>query len=366
MQALRAQGVQVEEREASRVLEEDPEALAGWPQRRCREAVLALDLGGDPALTPRVRGLQERLGIPWVVWFLDDPEGYGFPECCAPRWTISFCWDMAISRELSRAGPLHVDHLPLACDPSLFNAKRGRKLSPCLEGVFVGSTAHPNPFLEEAARGCPTVAQAAKELWLRHREDMAEPIRSLAWHQAATKAGRPEEEIRLDPLWRLWVHACLHLAGRMKRVEVVQRVLGRGGAIFGDPAWADHLDAVPYLGPLEYGPAIENVYSSSSFVLEVRQPQSRGGLSQRVFDASACGRPLVAEWSTELEHLFHPSKEIFTYRSIPQAEEARDRCLRFPAEASRMAHLARQTVLARHTFAHRARLLLDILRKESS
>lgn len=340
--------------------------LSSWPQRRCVEAVLALDMGGHLGFTASVGDLQAHTAIPWIFWFLDHPEGYGFPESCHPDWTLAFCWDKAVSLEISRKGPVPVAHLPLASDPALFYPGGCRGHGDGLEGVFVGSTRHANPFLERAAEGCPGLLEAAKELWNYHRNHMDIPMEEAAWQLVfATQAGS-HLQVDSDPLWRLWVKSCLHLAGQMKRVELAEEVIGPRGAVFGDPAWKNLLRKAPYLGPVKYGPGLRDVYLRSSFVLEVRQPQSRGGLSQRVFDASLCGRPVLAEWSSELEELFGGYERVWVFRSLEEALEAKKRCLHSPAEASKMAFSARKEILSGHTFLHRACFLLESLKKRLS
>lgn len=364
VKGFRCLGALVEEIPSQQALGRDPGFLISWPARKGAEAVLALDMGARAELTQGIREVQAGMGVPWVLWFLDHPEGYSFPSACDPDWTMAFCWDKGISLELSRQGPLQLRHLPLASDPSVFHPRDSQERPVLFSGVFVGSTAHANPLLEEAARRCPGLSRAAQQLWTRHREQMHIPMEKLAWEQAAEKWAGLGAQVRTDPLVRLWVKSCLHLAGRLKRAEVVEKVLGARGAVFGDSGWADLLQQTPFLGPVRYGPPLRDVYLRSSFVLEVRQPQSQGGLSQRVFDASLCNRPVLAEWSPELEHILGGPKRVFSFSSLEEAEEARARCLGFPAEAREMACLARKEVLSRHTFLHRAAFLLECLKKE--
>lgn len=363
VKGLRGLGALVEEIPVGIALGAGSRMLSSWPKSSGIEAILALDMGAEPALIHRVRDLQAETAVPWIFWFLDHPEGYGFPESCHPDLTLAFCWDKTLSRELSRKGPLPVAHLPLASDPAVFYPSGSQRPQPGLEGVFVGSTRHPNPFLEEAEKGCPGLLQAARELWRHHRDHMDIPMEEIAWQQAAALRQEASSQIRSNPLCCLWVKSCSHLAGRIKRVELAEELLGPRGGVFGDPGWKDLLKKVPYLGPLEYGPKVRDVYLRSSFVLEVRQPQSLGGLSQRVFDASLCGKPVLGEWSPELEDILGGPGRIFAFRSLEEALEARDRCLSYPAEALATALLARQEVLSRHTFLHRSRFILEFLQK---
>ena len=47
--------------------------------------------------------------------------------------------------------------------------------------------------------------------------------------------------------------------------------------------------------------------------MDICPPQARSGLTQRVFDAGACGRPVLAEYSPELEIIFKPEDEFLSY-----------------------------------------------------
>jgi spore maturation protein CgeB len=147
-----------------------------------------------------------------------------------------------------------------------------------------------------------------------------------------------------------------------KRQEVVSEVLSPFGAVFGDRGWEPVLAPGMYRGPIPYGERVREIYLQSSFVLEVRQPQARAGLTQRVFDAAACGRAVVAEWSPEIEALFGP-QELLWFRDLSGAVEARDRCLRDLAGSSEMGRRAARRVLAHHTFRHRASQMLAALHR---
>ena len=81
----------------------------------------------------------------------------------------------------------------------------------------------------------------------------------------------------------------------------------------------------------------------------------------RVFEALACGIPLVsAPWS-DAEELFTPGSDYLEARSGAEMERQLLALLTDPALATRIAEHGRQTVLARHTCAHRVDELLAIV-----
>ncbi|HEY0337687.1 MAG TPA: glycosyltransferase [Burkholderiales bacterium] len=80
----------------------------------------------------------------------------------------------------------------------------------------------------------------------------------------------------------------------------------------------------------------------------------------RVFEALACGIPLVsAPWS-DAEELFRPGDDFLIARTATEMRRHLTAVLQDPEFASALARHGRQTVLARHTCAHRVDELLNI------
>jgi len=80
----------------------------------------------------------------------------------------------------------------------------------------------------------------------------------------------------------------------------------------------------------------------------------------RVFEALACGIPLVsAPWDDD-EHLFTPGADYLVARDGAEMKEHLSALLHDPGAAKALAARGRATVLARHTCAHRVDELLAI------
>jgi len=323
------------------------------------EAVFTLDLGADSVFMSYLKNFQISLRIPWIIWFADDPEGYGFPEVCEPAWTLPFCWDREIAQEQKSWNGLSMTHLPLATDPSVFYP--GQNFSGHLYpgGVFVGSTAHPNEVLDKVAQTTPGFSNEVETIWEAYRQDFRKSLYTLAWACLAQKINQPIDSIQADPLCRLWVKALVYKVGMKKRQELVSWVLKPGGVVFGDEGWRGAVGEGLYRGQVAYGDELQNIYRKSAFVLDIRQPQSRTGLTQRVFDASACGVPVLTEWSPELEALFDPENELLCFKNLEEAVEMKNRYLKDRQEARKKGEKARRRVLAHHTYLHRARQILE-------
>lgn len=79
----------------------------------------------------------------------------------------------------------------------------------------------------------------------------------------------------------------------------------------------------------------------------------------RVFEALACGIPLISAPWNDTERLFRKGDFLFVrdHREMTRAIES---LLTDPAAAQAQTRRGLETVLARHTCSHRAQQLLDI------
>ncbi len=327
------------------------------------DAIFTLDLGANPEFILNLRELQFSCRIPWMIWFVDDPDGYKFPEACEPDWTFAFSWDQAITRrEFSWRGRPLV-HLPLAADPLVFWPEPDDSGLRYPGGVFVGSTSHSNGLLSEVAVNAPDFAEDVSSVWFEYRKDFRQRLDALGWRKLTQEKKPISLSIQDHPLGRLWVQALVYHVGIIKRREVVAEVVKAGGAVFGDEGWKSLPEGNLYKGRVKYGRELRRVYSNSAFVLDVRQPQNQTGLTQRIFDAGACGCPVLCEWSPELEFLFEPEDGIPSFRNLAEALERKERILRDPKGFRQQGEKARQRVLTRHTYRHRAMQMLKALHR---
>jgi spore maturation protein CgeB len=81
----------------------------------------------------------------------------------------------------------------------------------------------------------------------------------------------------------------------------------------------------------------------------------------RVFEALACGIPLVCAPWADAEGLFRPGEDFLVARDSDQMVACLAAILQAPDVAASLAEKGLETVLARHTCTHRVDELLDIL-----
>jgi spore maturation protein CgeB len=85
----------------------------------------------------------------------------------------------------------------------------------------------------------------------------------------------------------------------------------------------------------------------------------------RMFEALACGIPLVSAYWDDAEGLFTPRKDYLVAHSGRQMRDQLRRVLSNPDLAAELADHGRRTILARHTCAHRVEELLEIVQHPS-
>jgi tRNA (mo5U34)-methyltransferase len=131
-----------------------------------------------------------------------------------------------------------------------------------------------------------------------------------------------------------------------------------GGAQYPDDfPWTGNLRFVHHMPPPEH-PAF---FCSSRLTLSVtRRAMADNGYcpSGRLFEAAACGAPLVSDWWEGLASFFAPGQEIVVARTAADTMAALEMS---DAQLARIATAARGRVLAEHTSEHRAAELLRLL-----
>ena len=125
-----------------------------------------------------------------------------------------------------------------------------------------------------------------------------------------------------------------------------------GGAQYPqDFPWTENIFFVRHLPPPEH----PDFFASSRLTLNVtRQAMAEMGWcpSGRLFEAAACGAPILSDWWEGLDAFFEPGRDILVGRTSEDAVAALDLA---DAELKRIAASARERVLAEHTSAKRAR-----------
>ncbi len=138
-------------------------------------------------------------------------------------------------------------------------------------------------------------------------------------------------------------------------IEPARRVPERrfliGGALYPQNfPWTKNIFFIPHVHPAEH----PGFFCSSLYTLNItRQAMAEMGYcpSGRLFEAAACGAPMLSDFWEGLENFFQPGVEIMILKTREDVLKAMDRSRE---EIRRMARAARERTLEMHTAWNRA------------
>jgi spore maturation protein CgeB len=127
-------------------------------------------------------------------------------------------------------------------------------------------------------------------------------------------------------------------------------------------AWTPNIYYLWHMPPGDH----PSFFCSSAFTLNItRAPMAAVGHcpSGRLFEAAACGTPIVSDWWEGFDGFFEPGREILIARGTDDVLAALDMSR---SQRERLAAAARERTLACHTAAVRARELEALLEQRPS
>lgn len=126
--------------------------------------------------------------------------------------------------------------------------------------------------------------------------------------------------------------------------------------------WPPNVERIEHLAPAQH----RHFYNAQRFTLNItRADMIAAGFSPsvRLFEAAACGTPIISDVWEGLDRLFKPDEEILLART---ADEVLQYLRELPnSERAALGRRARQRVLTEHTAAHRAAELEGYVRAVS-
>jgi spore maturation protein CgeB len=303
--------------------------------------------------------IARRLCIPVIVWFVDDPRRIVSRKLLSSF--IAACWEKAYIPWLQRAGFSKVVYLPLATDPSLFQAQT--PASPSVQLGFVGTS------MIDAFAG----KIKSKFLW---SDSLAPLVEAISENLLADPAYNVDENIIRyaralsiglpfsDAKNISWLCAySIHAASMKKRKKIIGGLLAEGVETFGDSqGWKQLLGpSVTTHGDIDYRHGLRDIYRDIRINVNITSCQMPSAMNQRVFDIPCAGSFVISDNQKDMHELFDVGKEAIVYESL---EDLKDKIRFFKAhetERMRIIAAAQKRISGEHTYAKRVKDLLRLI-----
>jgi len=311
--------------------------------------------------------LLEALKLPFAVWYVDSPTFTikNFRRNVSP-YGVLFIWERSYLESMRQYGFQKTHFLPLATDPSVFRPVRRSRVPVRFRGLvsFVGNSMveavedwfgkFPSSPVIEAIRRLAVPLQMEN-----HRVPMDQILDTIA------KKHGLRAEFK-DPVHHLNLQAALvwkaTLEYRRKLVEGLETFDIR---IFGDGGWHQILDGKARLfPPVNYYRELPAIFNGTDVNINATSFQMNSAVNRRVFDAAACGAFLVTDHQPDMDRLFDPEREAVCYEDIAQARDQVAYYLKNRKDRQGIADRARRRVLGEHTYVHRLKKMISVLRDE--
>lgn len=307
--------------------------------------------------------LLRRAGTRTAVWFVDTPF-HQLSGMDAPFWREIplFVTDASFIKPLKAHGAREVHHLPLAASPGMCDAA-GIKPSAlpvpasalAKEAVFVGRSSFPEkqsffagmqvpPELTDKARAMLASGERPDFFWWAGQLGI-----DTFWPGKGVRAaglGAEESSLAL-------------------RIAAVSAAAEYGPTrVFGDEAWRTLLPESPRLSlakPVDYYGPLAGIYAAARCVLGATSLLLPAGLTQRHFDVWAAGGLLLSDATPGLGIFPRELTAPITYAAPADIPAALARLDNDPAATRALREAWRTLILDAHTYAHRARSVLETM-----
>jgi spore maturation protein CgeB len=344
-----------------------PVALEGTMGREAYEALFRAlaEFRPDFVLTVNLSGMDVHgmlarffndIRLPYVAWFVDNPRTILMGRSLyGGEYAVALTWEERYAEYLRGCGFSAVHHVPMAVDPTVFDAEPAEEWR------------HPPTFV-----GSSNTEFAEREgAWIHERPELAAAVET-AFEQGRVTRERFAEGLEsilgadhvsgLDAEARRHVECYLFTEGtRRLRHALVEALEPDGLRVRGDEGWKANGRAVG--APLPYMTELPAFYRDCEINLNVTSIQMATTVNQRVFDCPAAGGFLLTDAQPGLEALFEPGREAAVYGSFDECRDLLQYYRRKPEERVAIVRRARRRIFAEHTYAHRLEHIAELLRQ---
>jgi len=134
--------------------------------------------------------------------------------------------------------------------------------------------------------------------------------------------------------------------------------------------WSPAIEHLPPASPIRscyegraWGRHMYQVLQDSRITLNHHGEIAPYANNMRLYEATGVGTMLLTDWKENLHEMFEPGKEVVAYHTPEECAELTTYYLEHEDERKAIARAGQERTLRDHTYSHRMRELVDIVRK---
>ena len=296
--------------------------------------------------------------LPFVSWFVDSPDVIlsSFEGNVSDFCNI-FVWDDDYITEVLEKGYKNCDYLPLATDTNIFYPKEMGYLH---NVSFVGSSMvfaiHKNMkswcHRDDLIKLFPETVTYFLSLKSRH---VVKSLEYLSGKGISFDNDAQRVDFQTAILWK---------ATQKYRQSGIDKLVPFMPIIAGDPNWSNILPLdFEILRERWYYEDLVDYYNQSKINFNMTSLQMTNAINQRIFDVSACKRFILTDYRKQIDELFDGKKNIVYFTDVNEIPDLIDYYLKNDDVRNKYCNNAFNLVLNNHTYAHRVKHLVTIMKK---
>ncbi len=297
--------------------------------------------------------LFDDLKIPYVSWWTIDPANLKPPPS---TFYHIFIIDKTRLPELKEEGYKSIHYLPFSANPRIFKPLPLEKRYEC-NISFAGACRFSMGYLEnkdyiDRLFGGEGLVSSLIDDQIQNPTRLIEETYKRITGQRVSN-GLIVELRRIE-----------YEAMRLYRNDIVSEAASLGIHLYGDDGWKNfsHPKA-KYRGWLDNRSELPKLYNASKINLSVQISTLKGSLSKRTFDIPACGGFVLGDFREALLWHFEDGKEVVYFREKGELKGLIKYYLHHPDEREAIAQQARRRILKDHTYLHRIRRILEVMKE---
>ena len=298
--------------------------------------------------------------IPFVCWYVDNP----LPILRRNDKNSSGCglyllWDDYYIDQMKKLGFQNVEYLPYGVDSSIFHPSSER-VSKKYPVSFVGNSL--NSIIDACLKEINNesyLIEVYKKLTekdppsLIYQRETIDIIKEEIGNKSLPAKYLTSLEVAVNSKWT-----------QVKRVNALLSIEEFKPHIFGDEGWKNLLPpSFNFHQEVNYHKELPEIYRSTAINLNISNVQLKNSVNQRLFDVCACGSFLLTDRGFAVQRFLTPGESVETFETYKELRKKVEQYLNYPEKQEEIAKKGCKTILAYHTYAHRFKDILLLLKE---